>query len=88
MYIYAFMYICILYVTGSDGVPNSGKTKDACNVCDGDGSSCAGIHVNMCECIYIHVYIYAIFHYAVFHYSSGKRTFEYMICKLKCICNV
>ena len=27
---------------GCDGVPNSGKTNDACNVCDGDGSTCAG----------------------------------------------
>jgi len=27
---------------GCDGVPNSGKVKDACNVCGGDGSSCAG----------------------------------------------
>lgn len=27
---------------GCDGVPNSGKTKDICNVCGGDGNSCKG----------------------------------------------
>ena len=29
--------------TGCDGVPNSGKTRDACGVCDGDGSTCISI---------------------------------------------
>merc|ERR1712166_524903 len=28
--------------SGCDGVANSGKVKDACGVCDGDGKSCAG----------------------------------------------
>ena len=27
---------------GCDGVPGSGKVNDACNVCGGDGSTCAG----------------------------------------------
>ena len=45
-------------------------------------------YVCVCVCVCVCVYIYAIFHYAVFHYSADKRTFEYMICKLKCICNV
>ena len=28
---------------GCDGVPNSGKVNDSCNVCGGDGSTCTTI---------------------------------------------
>ena len=28
---------------GCDGVPNSGKINDSCNVCGGDGSTCTTI---------------------------------------------
>jgi len=30
---------------GCDGVPNSAKVVDACNVCGGNGLSCAGIYL-------------------------------------------
>jgi hypothetical protein len=33
---------CASLYAGCDGIPNSGLVNDACGVCAGDGSTCAG----------------------------------------------